>query len=100
MRNGLKVQMQTLMDTFIDFIHIAYVESIYNNKNLCEVLKLSFTFLYVCPPGPNSVYTTADHASSTRAPGLSGRALRPKVIIISGNHVIDRGVLVGVSPKI
>ena len=52
--------MQTLRDTFIDFIHIAYVESIYNNENLCEVLKLYFTFLYMCPPGPNSVYMTAD----------------------------------------
>ena len=55
----LKVQMQTLRDTFIDFIHIAYVESIYNNENLCEVLKLYFTFLYMCPPGPDSVYRTA-----------------------------------------
>ncbi len=58
--------MQTLRDTFIDFIHIAYVESIYNNENLCEVLKLYFTFLYMCPPGPDSVYRTAS-TCATRA---------------------------------
>ena len=89
--------MQALMDTFIDFIHIARVESIYNNKNLCEVLKLSFTFLYVCPPGPNSVYTTADLLTSTRAPGLSvatfGLLSRAEPMTYIGRSRIDRGYL-------
>ena len=65
--------MKTLRDTFIDFIHIAYVESIYNNENLCEVLKLSFTFLYMCPPGPDSVYATAYLLSSHVPPGWTVR---------------------------
>ena len=66
----LKVQMKTLRDTFIDFIHIAYVESIYNNEKLCEVLKLYFTFLYIPPPpGPDSVYTTAYLLTSHVPPG-------------------------------